>query len=117
MSLKVRLARGGAKKDAHYKVVVTEITRSRDGKVVDTIGHYHPSIHEDESKRFIVNAEKLAKWIACGAKPTDVVTRLCLSSGISDMKKFVVKRTKSENYGKTRKEIKSAESAKASASK
>ncbi len=110
MSLKVRLSRGGAKKSAHYKIVIAEVTKSRDGKAVDTIGHYHPTVH-DKDKRFVIDAEKLNKWISCGAKPTDVITRLCLSAGISSMKKFVIERAKSENHGKSRKEIKEAKNA------
>lgn len=105
MSLKIRLARGGAKKDAHYKVVVIESTRSRDGKAVDIIGHYHPNVH-DEEKRFVINAEKVDKWLSCGAIPTEVIVRLGLKKGLSNLQKFAVKRTKGANFGKSKKEIK-----------
>lgn len=105
MSLKIRLARGGSKKDAHYKVVVIESTKSRDGKAVDIIGHYHPNIHDDKN-RFVINAKKVEKWISCGAIPTDVIVRLGLKNGLSSLEKFSVKRIKGVNFGKSRKEIK-----------
>ena len=105
MALKIRLSRGGSKKDAHYKIVVTENTKSRDGEAVDVIGHYHPRV-KDEEKRVVVDAEKFNKWISNGAKPTEVVVRLLITKGFSDLQKFVVKRTQGKNFGKSKKEIK-----------
>ena len=107
MALKIRLSRGGAKKDAHYKIVVIESTKSRDGEAVEVVGHYHPRV-KDEEKRVVVDAEKLNKWISNGAKPTEVVVRLLLAKGFSDLQKFVVKRTQGKNFGKSKKEIKEA---------
>ena len=104
--LKVRLARGGSKKNAHYKVVVIESTKSRDGKAVDIIGNYHPGVHTDEAQRFVIDAEKLNKWIAVGAQPTQTIVRLCLKNGAKVVEKFVAVHGESKNKGKTRKEIK-----------
>lgn len=104
MSLKIRLARGGSTHDAHYKIVVIESTKQRDGEAVDIIGHYHPNFHNE--KRILIEADKLDKWIKCGAKPTDVVVRLGIKQGIKNLEKFVVKRTKGKNYGKSKKEVK-----------
>ena len=107
MALRIRLARGGSTHDAHYKIVVIENTKSRDGQAVEIIGHYHPNFHNEN--RLVVDAEKINKWIACGATPSETITRLCLAQGIKSLEKFVVKRTKSKNYGKTKKEIKASE--------
>ena len=106
MALKIRLARGGATHDAHYKIVVVESTKQRDGQAVDVIGHYHPNYHNEQ--RFIINAEKLNKWTSFGAKPTQVIVRLGLKNGISSLEKFAVKHTHGKTYGKTRKELKNA---------
>ena len=105
MALKIRLARGGSKKDAHYKVVVLENTKSRDGKESDIIGHYHPNVHE-EGKRFVIEAEKLNKWISNGAIPTEAIARLCVSSGIESMKKYIPLHGESKNKGIKKKDIK-----------
>ena len=107
MALKIRLSRGGAKKDAHYKIVVIESTKSRDGEAVEVVGHYHPRV-KDEEKRVVVDADKLNKWISNGAKPTEVVVRLLLAKGFSELQKFVIKRTQGKNFGKSKKEIKEA---------
>lgn len=106
MALKIRLARGGSTHDAHYKVVVIEGTKQRDGEAVDIIGHYHPNYHNEN--RFLIETEKLDKWISNGAKPTEVVTRLCVQHGIKSLEKFVVKHPQSKNYGKSKKEVKAS---------
>ena len=40
--LAIRLRRTGAKKDAHYRIVVTERSAGRDGRFLEILGHYHP---------------------------------------------------------------------------
>ncbi len=107
MALKIRLSRGGSKKDAHYKIVVTENTKSRDGEAVDIIGHYHPRVKDGE-KRVVVDAEKFNKWISNGAKPTEVVVRLLIAMGFDNLQKFVIKHTQGKNFGKSKKETKEA---------
>ena len=110
MSLKIRLSRGGSKGDAHYRIVVMESTKSRDGQAIDTVGHYHPNFH-DEEKRIVMDTEKVNKWVSVGAKPTEVVVRLCLKKGLSNFEKFVVKHPQTKNFKKTKKEIKVENSA------
>jgi small subunit ribosomal protein S16 len=109
MALRIRLARGGSVHDAHYKVVVIESTKQRDGQAVDIIGHYHPNFHNE--KRLQIDVEKLSKWLGFGAKPTDVIVRLGLNQGIKMFEKFSVKHIQGKNYGKSKKEIKAQNSA------
>ena len=109
MALKIRLSRGGSKGDAHYRIVVSESTKSRDGQAVEILGHYHPNVHDD-AKRFVIDADKVAKWISLGAKPTEVVARLCVKNGLSSVGKFVITHVKSKNYGKSKKEIRAESS-------
>lgn len=111
MALKIRLARGGSTHDAHYKIVVLESTKARDGKATAIIGHYHPNVHED-GKRFVIEAEQLNKWLSNGAKPTESVAKLCVKNGIDEMKKYLPKHGESKNKGKTKKEVKAEASAK-----
>ncbi len=110
MALKIRLSRGGSTHDAHYKIVVIENTKSRDGQAVDIIGHYHPNFHNEN--RLVIDAEKINKWIDNGAKPTEVVVRLGMQCGIKTLEKFVVKHGESKNKGKSKKAIKAEQSAK-----
>ena len=79
MSVKIRLKRMGAKKSPFYRVVVAESTAARDGRFIETIGHYNPCveppvIHFDE--------EKALKWLGHGAQPTDTARALLKKRGL-----------------------------------
>ena len=71
--VKIRLRRAGAKKAPFYQIVVADSRSPRDGKFIDEIGTYNPMVTPSEIK---INKEKLEKWIANGAKPTDTVRAL-----------------------------------------
>jgi len=79
MSVVIRLSRGGAKKAAHYQIVVADSSKPRDGRLVEQIGTYNPR-RDEEGVR--VNAERASHWIACGAKPTQAVRRLLRKAGV-----------------------------------
>jgi small subunit ribosomal protein S16 len=73
MAVKIRLARHGAKKRPYYRIVVADSRAPRDGKFIDEVGRYNPCVNP----HFIqFDTEKLDKWLANGAQPTDTVERL-----------------------------------------
>lgn len=69
--LRIRLARGGKKKDPFYRIVVIEKHRKRGGKPVDIVGHYHP-LNND----IVINRKKIDDWIKQGAGLSDSVRKL-----------------------------------------
>lgn len=71
--VKIRLKRVGAKKAPFYHVVVADSRSPRDGKIIEQIGTYNPMVEPSEIK---IDEEKVQKWIANGAKPTDTVKKL-----------------------------------------
>ena len=75
MSVKIRLARGGAKKRPYYRIVVADSRMPRDGRFIEKIGVYNPMLPKDHEDRVKIDAEKAAEWIKKGAKPTDRVAR------------------------------------------
>ena len=75
MSLKIRLARRGAKKRPFYAVVVADSRSPRDGRFIEKIGTYDPMLAKDAGKRWTVDLEAAKTWIAKGARPTDRVLR------------------------------------------
>jgi len=81
MSLKIRLARGGAKKRPFYRIVVADARSPRDGRFIDRIGTYDPML-SDDAKRVTLDAEKAKAWLAKGAQPTDRVLRFLDSAGV-----------------------------------
>lgn len=76
MSLKIRLARGGAKKRPFYRVVVADSRSPRDGRYIEKIGAFDPLKAKDAADRVVLDAEKAKAWIAKGAQPTDRVARI-----------------------------------------
>jgi small subunit ribosomal protein S16 len=81
MSLKIRLARAGAKTRPFYRIVVADARSPRDGRFIDRIGTYNP-ILADEGQRVVLDAEKAKAWLAKGAQPTDRVLRFLDAAGV-----------------------------------
>ena len=79
MAVKIRLRRMGAKKAPFYRVVVADSRSPRDGRFIEEVGYYDPMKDPAEIK---LDAEKVQKWIASGAQPTDTVRALINKSGI-----------------------------------
>ena len=73
MAVKIRLARHGAKKRPYYRIVVADARPPRDGKFIEEVGRYNPCVDPSMIK---FDLEKVDKWIANGAQPTDTVARL-----------------------------------------
>jgi small subunit ribosomal protein S16 len=82
MSLKIRLARGGAKKRPFYRVVVADSRSPRDGRFIEKLGTFDPLKAKDATDRLVLDAEKAKSWIAKGALPTDRVARLLETIGV-----------------------------------
>jgi small subunit ribosomal protein S16 len=73
MALKIRLARGGAKKRPFYRIVVAEATSPRDGRFVERVGSYNPMLPADNAERVVLNQERIKYWLSVGAAATDRV--------------------------------------------
>ena len=71
--VKIRLKRMGAKKAPFYRVVVADSRYPRDGRFIEEVGYYDPMTEPATVK---LDNEKITKWIANGAQPTDTVKAL-----------------------------------------
>ncbi|HIY84493.1 30S ribosomal protein S16 [Rubneribacter sp.] len=71
--VKIRLARHGAKKRPYYRIVVADSRSPRDGRFIEEVGRYNPCV-EPAMVKF--DMEKVDRWIANGAQPTDTVASL-----------------------------------------
>jgi small subunit ribosomal protein S16 len=71
--LRLRLTRKGAKKDPHYRVVVTEKSSARDGRFVEIVGYYNPA---QEPVRLNLDLDRVDYWLQKGAQPTQTVRTL-----------------------------------------
>jgi small subunit ribosomal protein S16 len=81
--LKIRLARGGAKKRPYYAIVVADSHSPRDGRFIEKVGAYDPLLKKDDPKRVTLNAERISQWLAKGAQPTERVTRFLGAQGLA----------------------------------
>jgi len=74
----------GARKDPHYRVVVTDSRNARDGAFIEILGHYHPRF---EPAKVVLDVDKTQEWIAKGAQPSDTVKSLLrkLDAGMLDV--------------------------------
>jgi small subunit ribosomal protein S16 len=79
MAVRIRLTRVGATKQPSYRVVVADSRSARDGRAIDTIGHYNPRTDPIE---LVVDEAKAKDWLAKGAQPSDTVRRLFKQAGV-----------------------------------
>ena len=79
MSVKIRLMRMGKKKQPTYRVVVADSRSPRDGRNIETIGHYRPR-HDPAVAD--IDGEKALAWLRKGAQPTEQVQKLLTVSGV-----------------------------------
>ena len=79
MAVRIRLTRVGATKQPAYRVVVTDGRSARDGRSIETIGHYNPRSTPVEVQ---IDAERATAWLAKGAQPSQTVERLFRQTGI-----------------------------------
>ena len=96
--LKIRLARGGAKKRPYYHIVVADSHSPRDGKFIEKVGSYNPMLPKDgATPRVALKVERIAEWLGKGAQPTDRVARFLSQDETLGQK---VKWTQSNNPNK-----------------
>lgn len=81
MALKIRLARGGAKKRPFYRIVIADSRYPRDGRFIERVGTYDPLLAKD-AERVKLDVEKITAWLAKGAMPTDRVHRFLDEAGL-----------------------------------
>ena len=98
--LKIRLARGGAKKRPYYYIVVADSHAPRDGKFIERVGTYNPMLPKDGDKpRITLKADRISEWLSKGAQPTDRVARF-ISQSQDEALAGKVKWTQSNNPNK-----------------
>ena len=109
MALKIRLARGGAKKRPFYSIVVAESRSPRDGRFIEKIGTYNPMLDKGHADRLVIKEERVKHWLGVGALPTERVARFFGDAG------FIAKPEVSETPQRSAPKAKAQERAKAAA--
>ena len=82
MSVKIRLARYGAKKRPFYRIVAADGQCPRDGKFLESLGTYNPL---NTPAEVTLKTDRVQYWIGQGATPTDTVKSILKKQGVSDI--------------------------------
>jgi small subunit ribosomal protein S16 len=83
VAVKIRLKRLGKIRQPHYRVVVVDGRKKRDGKVIEEIGKYHP---KQEPSFIEVTSDRAQYWLGVGAQPSEAVEAILKITG--DWQKF-----------------------------
>ena len=81
MSVKLRMARHGAKTAPYYRIVVADSDAPRDGRFIETVGTYDPR-KETDSEKYRVKEDRILEWLGKGAQPTRTVISIMRKTGI-----------------------------------
>jgi small subunit ribosomal protein S16 len=115
MSLKIRLARGGAKKRPFYSIVVADARSPRDGRFIEKLGTYNPMLERGHADRITLKEERIKHWLGVGAQPTDRVARFFGDAGLREKPAQRETPHKSTPKAKAQERAKAAEEAAAAA--
>jgi small subunit ribosomal protein S16 len=80
VAVRLRLTRVGARKNPVWRVVVADQRSPRDGRVIETIGHYNA---QTNPSTIAIDEERAKRWLARGAQPTQTVRKLLRIQGIA----------------------------------
>jgi len=80
VAVRMRLTRVGSTKNPIYRIVVVDQRTRRDGRPIETVGHYNP---RTEPSSIDIDADKAKAWLDKGAQPSQTVKRLLAIKGIS----------------------------------
>ncbi len=80
MAVRLRLTRVGGRKNPIWRVVAADQRSPRDGRVIETIGHYNA---QTEPSTIVLDEERVRAWLAKGAQPSNTVRQLLKAQGIS----------------------------------
>ncbi len=78
--VRLRLTRVGGRKDPVWRVVVADQRSPRDGRFIETVGHYNPQTNPSTIR---IDEDRVREWLGKGAQPTETVRKLLRTQGIS----------------------------------
>ena len=83
MATRIRLKRTGSRHQPHFRVVVVDQRKSRDGRSIEEIGYYNP---RTDPATVNIDEDRALYWLGVGAQPSETVRSLLEKTGV--MKSF-----------------------------
>ena len=108
MSLKIRLARGGAKKRPFYSIVVADARSPRDGRFIEKLGTYNPLLPREHAQRITLDKERIAHWLKVGAQPSDRVAKFLAQAEVMKPRERREQTKKNQPRAKAQERLKAA---------
>ena len=109
MTLKIRMARAGAKKRPFFHIVIADSRNPRDGRFIERIGTYNPMLPKEHEKRVVLDLDRAKHWMKMGASPSERVARFLGAASIIPMPAQPVRPQKSAPKKKAQERMKAAE--------
>ena len=116
MALRIRLARGGAKKRPFYRIVIADSRSPRDGRFIERVGTYNPMLPRESAERVKLEVERIQHWISQGAVASDRIQRFLAEAGLGAKPAIPAQTKKSQPKKKAQERMKAAAEAAAAAS-
>jgi small subunit ribosomal protein S16 len=80
VAVRLRLTRVGGRKNPIWRIVVADQRSKRDGRVIETVGHYNA---QTQPSTIVLDEERVRSWLARGAQPSQTVRKLLKTQGIT----------------------------------
>jgi small subunit ribosomal protein S16 len=80
VAVRLRLTRVGGRKNPIWRVVAADQRSKRDGRVLETIGHYNA---QTQPSTIVLDEERVRHWLARGAQPSETVSKLLKTQGLT----------------------------------
>ena len=81
MAVVIRMKRTGRKNRPFYRISVADSRDPRDGRTLESLGHYDPIATKPEMQ-LDLNLERAKHWIARGAQPSETVASILNRLGV-----------------------------------
>jgi len=115
MGLKIRMARGGAKKRPFYSIVVADSRSPRDGRFLEKLGTYNPMLDKGHPERLVMKTERIQHWLKMGALPSERIQRFLGDAGLAPKPEIRERPKKSAPRAKAQERAKAGSEAAAAA--
>ena len=80
MAVRLRLTRVGSRRNPVWRVVVADGRAKRDGRVIETVGHYNA---QTQPSTIVIDEGRVREWLGRGARPSEPVRKLLKTQGIA----------------------------------
>ncbi len=81
--VRIRMKSMGRLHRPFYRICVMDAKSPRDGRVIEELGHYDPLVRDVESRE-VLNKERAAYWLSCGAQPSEKVAVILKRHGVTN---------------------------------